>query len=174
MLLLYLSIFSFLRSVCFAWGTLLALVLPCVVISMQHCKRKLETLDWRMDSTSREASYREEEELAAIEAVGAQLDDTPTPGNHHPFDGDDSFPVPAKSRSRSNEAAIAQGRVIGTAAVFLGESEEDVCGVCLENFGAGKMVSLWCCKNVLCIQDAQRIGACPFCRGEPLMWNLRV
>lgn len=53
----------------------------------------------------------------------------------------------------------------------LGE-EEEVCGVCLERPAPGCFVELWCCGNVLCVDDAQQLGKCPFCRQEPLPWNI--
>lgn len=53
-----------------------------------------------------------------------------------------------------------------------GAYEEEVCGVCLEVPEAGCFVELWCCGNVLCVGDAQQIGRCPFCREEPLLWDI--
>lgn len=53
-----------------------------------------------------------------------------------------------------------------------GGEEEEVCGVCLEVPLHGCFVELWCCGNVLCVADAQQIGKCPFCREEPLVWNI--
>lgn len=53
-----------------------------------------------------------------------------------------------------------------------GGEEEEVCGVCLELPEPGCFVELWCCGNVLCVNDAQQIGKCPFCREEPLVWNI--
>jgi hypothetical protein len=60
------------------------------------------------------------------------------------------------------------------AAPYGGEDEELVCGVCLDAPGAGQLATLWCCKNILCLKDAQMIGACPFCRQEPLVWELAL
>jgi len=52
------------------------------------------------------------------------------------------------------------------------EEEEEVCGVCLERPAEGCFVDLWCCGNVLCVDDAEQLGKCPFCRREPLAWNI--
>lgn len=51
--------------------------------------------------------------------------------------------------------------------------DEESCGICLENPGKGRMVILCCCKNVVCMKDAQLVGACPFCREEPLVWDIK-
>ncbi|ESL07961.1 hypothetical protein TRSC58_04344 [Trypanosoma rangeli SC58] len=50
--------------------------------------------------------------------------------------------------------------------------DENVCGVCLEEPAEGCFVELWCCGNILCVTDAQLLGTCPFCRNEPLVWNI--
>ncbi|KPI84561.1 hypothetical protein ABL78_6377 [Leptomonas seymouri] len=50
--------------------------------------------------------------------------------------------------------------------------DEEVCGVCLEPPPPGSFVELWCCGNILCVADAQQLGKCPFCREEPLVWNI--
>lgn len=50
--------------------------------------------------------------------------------------------------------------------------DEEVCGVCLEKPPDGCYVELWCCGNVLCVADSQQLGRCPFCRMEPLVWNI--
>jgi len=55
-----------------------------------------------------------------------------------------------------------------------GDVVEDCCGVCLEDPGEGGLVVLWCCRNVLCVKDAQRVGCCPFCREEPVFYNIRT
>jgi hypothetical protein len=71
---------------------------------------------------------------------------------------------------QSNES-VDEGRVV---LVHQGvEWEEDTCGVCLENPGEDRLVVLWCCRNTLCLKDAQLIGACPFCREEPLVWSFK-
>lgn len=54
----------------------------------------------------------------------------------------------------------------------MGGDEEEVCGVCLEPPAPGCFVELWCCGNILCVADAQQLGKCPFCREEPLVWNI--
>lgn len=54
----------------------------------------------------------------------------------------------------------------------MGADDEEVCGVCLEAPSAGCFVELWCCGNILCVADAQQLGKCPFCREEPLVWNI--
>ncbi|KAG5511464.1 hypothetical protein JKF63_07427 [Porcisia hertigi] len=56
--------------------------------------------------------------------------------------------------------------------VDMGADEEEVCGVCLDPPAAGCFVELWCCGNILCVVDAQQLGKCPFCRDEPLVWNI--
>ncbi|CAD2222408.1 hypothetical protein ADEAN_000995200 [Angomonas deanei] len=53
-----------------------------------------------------------------------------------------------------------------------GEDEEQLCGVCLELPGAGNFVQTLCCGNVLCVNDAQSLGKCPFCRQQPLVWDI--
>lgn len=65
-----------------------------------------------------------------------------------------------------------EGRVI-VPNPYGNNDDEELCGVCLENPGPGKLASLWCCRNLLCLNDAQMIGVCPFCRNEPLIWCLR-
>jgi hypothetical protein len=51
-----------------------------------------------------------------------------------------------------------------------GSNATTSCAICLEEFAVEKMVTLLCCKQKLCIVDAQRVGVCCFCRSEPLMW----
>jgi hypothetical protein len=130
-----------------------------------------------MDAPLEENSpTQEEQELRAIE--GVQDDDENAivdvdQDTHEPLGGEASTEgVGRRSRSRSQE--LARGRVVAAAAANPYGDTEDVCGVCLENHGDDAMVALWCCKNILCIYDARKIGACPFCREEPLIWNLRV
>lgn len=60
----------------------------------------------------------------------------------------------------------------GEGAAAGGDDEEEVCGVCLEKPPEEGFVKLWCCNNVLCVRDAQHIGRCPFCRTEPLVWEI--
>lgn len=110
-----------------------------------------------------------DEEEDDINQIGIAIDDT-----HEPLGGDDEAEAAARRSSRARSEEVARGRVVAaTAANPYGEME-DVCGVCLENHGDDNMVSLWCCKNILCIFDARKLGACPFCREEPVVWNLRV
>lgn len=52
------------------------------------------------------------------------------------------------------------------------DGEEELCGICLEKPPLEGFVRLWCCNNVLCVKDAQHIGRCPFCRTEPLVWDI--
>ena len=52
------------------------------------------------------------------------------------------------------------------------DAEEQVCGVCFEVPPKGQLAKLLCCRNLLCMKDAQRIGTCPFCREEPLCFAL--
>lgn len=52
------------------------------------------------------------------------------------------------------------------------EEEEEICGICLEKPPEEGFVRLWCCNNILCVKDAQHIGRCPFCRTEPLIWDI--
>jgi hypothetical protein len=108
------------------------------------------------------------EEEDVINQIGITVDDT-----HEPLGGDDDAEAATRRSSRARSEEVARGRVVAVAANPYGELE-DVCGVCLENPGADAMVSLWCCKNILCIFDARKLGACPFCREEPVVWNLRV
>ncbi|KAG5486365.1 hypothetical protein CUR178_07677 [Leishmania enriettii] len=80
----------------------------------------------------------------------------------------------------SNPTANAEGEQEndGTCHILIppnanvGTDEEEVCGVCLEPPPAGCFVELWCCGNILCVADAQQLGKCPFCREEPLVWNI--
>jgi hypothetical protein len=46
------------------------------------------------------------------------------------------------------------------------------CGVCFTEPEPGQVAKLLCCRNFLCLYDAQRVGACPFCRKEPLSFGL--
>lgn len=52
------------------------------------------------------------------------------------------------------------------------DDEEELCGVCFEKPAPDCLVKLWCCHNTLCVADAQHIGKCPFCRTEPLVWDI--
>ena len=113
---------------------------------------------------------RDDAELRAIEAPD---DDTATvlepvfrrstsghgrPSSHEPT-----------SQPRSD------GQVLSVVAANpYGSDEDECCGVCLENPGPGGLISLWCCRNVLCVKDVQLVGACPFCREEPVMWDIKV
>lgn len=121
-----------------------------------------------------ETPGQEERELRAIEAT----DDSEIQVSvdaHEPLGDVVDIPAAAgarRSRSRSEEAG--RGRVVAAGAGNPFGDVDDVCGVCLENPGDDSMVSLWCCKNILCIFDARKIGSCPFCREEPLVWNLRI
>lgn len=54
------------------------------------------------------------------------------------------------------------------------DEEEEPCGICLEYRGKGRMVELCCCRNTMCAKDAQLVGACPFCREEPLIWDFKT
>ena len=57
----------------------------------------------------------------------------------------------------------------------VGIDDDDVsreCGVCLSEPEPGQVAKLLCCRNFLCLFDAQRVGACPFCRKEPLSFGL--
>ncbi len=76
-----------------------------------------------------------------------------------------------------SQGRAGDGQVLATSAVIVGNpygSEEDeCCGVCLEGPAAGQLIVLWCCRNVLCVKDAQLVGACPFCREEPVMWDVK-
>ncbi|CCW69116.1 unnamed protein product [Phytomonas sp. Hart1] len=50
--------------------------------------------------------------------------------------------------------------------------DEDVCAVCLEKPAEGCCIRLWCCSNVLCVNDAQQVSRCPLCRMVPLVWDI--
>jgi hypothetical protein len=118
----------------------------------------------------------EDAELRAVEAA----DDDPeldlpfdrrssagrASSTHEPAAGHDDSP----RRSYGSE-----GQVIATAAIAASNpyGDEECCGVCLENPGPESLVFLWCCRNVLCVRDAQLVGTCPFCREEPVMWDLK-
>lgn len=60
----------------------------------------------------------------------------------------------------------------GTTNELVSDGEEELCGICLEKPPLEGFVRLWCCNNVLCVKDAQHIGRCPFCRTEPLVWDI--
>jgi hypothetical protein len=64
-------------------------------------------------------------------------------------------------------------RVVIPSAHVDADEDENCCGVCLDEPEEGSRAKLLCCRNKLCLGCAQRIGACPFCRAEPLMWGLR-
>ncbi|KAG8344315.1 hypothetical protein TRVL_04861 [Trypanosoma vivax] len=49
---------------------------------------------------------------------------------------------------------------------------EEACGVCFERPGDCCFVELWCCGNILCVDDAYHLARCPFCRSEPLVWEI--
>jgi hypothetical protein len=63
-------------------------------------------------------------------------------------------------------------RVVIPAANLSMEDDDNSCGVCMDEPMEGSRARLLCCRNRLCLNCAQRIGACPFCRVEPLMWGL--
>ena len=82
--------------------------------------------------------------------------------------------APVSMEDRMQAALRRQGVVVAPAATApYGDDDEEVtCGVCLDAPPPGQLATLWCCKNVLCLKDAQLIGACPFCREDPLVWEL--
>jgi hypothetical protein len=63
-------------------------------------------------------------------------------------------------------------RIVAPTAYVPNDDEEDVCGVCFDPLVAGTTAKLLCCRNKLCLTHAQRVGQCPYCREEPLMWGL--
>ena len=79
---------------------------------------------------------------------------------------------PFTPSSPDGAVAIADAaRVVVPAAH--GEDDEEVCGVCFEAPPPGQLAKLLCCRNMLCLKDAQRVGTCPFCREEPMAWGLQ-
>lgn len=116
-------------------------------------------------------------ELAAISMVDE--DDGTTEqevGSNQQQNSSENEPTMQSQEDRLRAAlAKQQGLVVAPqaqAAPFGVDEEELCCGVCLDTPAPGQLATLWCCKNVLCIKDAQQIGACPFCREEPLVWEL--
>lgn len=130
-----------------------------------------------MDANLPTPASEAEQELRAIaiDIEGVTIDDV----QHDEYNHDPTAVFDhRRSRSRSADAPREtndQGRVLTANQIGnpYGAEEDEVCGVCLENPGVGHMVALWCCRNVLCLSDAQKIGSCPFCREEPLMWNIK-
>lgn len=107
--------------------------------------------------------------LSSMDATGAEEGVTPTEDNNNSSATADAN---APFGGSSNPFGQQQGAVVAVRHDPVGDDDEEVCGICLEAPGPGKLATLWCCRNVLCITDAQMVGACPFCREEPLVWQL--
>ena len=103
-----------------------------------------------------------------------------------PFDNEDDEGDEAAEAAAARERAthlvndpfeqlhrgLDQPRVIAPTAADDDEAD-DSCGVCMDDPPAGERAQLLCCRHKLCLGCAQRIGACPFCRSEPLIWGLQ-
>ena len=116
---------------------------------------------------------------AELRAIEAPDDETDTSATIDPVFIRRS--LSSHGRPSSHEPASqprSDGQVLSASAVVAsnpyGSEEDECCGVCLENPGPGGLISLWCCRNVLCVKDVQLVGACPFCREEPVMWDIKL
>ncbi len=123
------------------------------------------------------ANASDDDELRAMEAPddddGSAVSDAPV------FAGDGGRSASRSSGGRPSGAHEPDaGQVVSTAAVVrvnpYGGEDDECCGVCLENPGPGGLISLFCCRNVLCVKDVQLVGVCPFCREEPVMWDIKT
>ena len=115
--------------------------------------------------------------LAAVSMEEDEDDEEPRVAVRTSTSGNHNDPTSDQSQQDRLRAALARQKGIveaptATVAPYGGDDEELCCGVCLDTPGPGQLATLWCCKQVLCIKDAQHIGACPFCREEPLVWEL--
>mgnify|MGYP001582516080 FL=1 len=110
------------------------------------------------------------EEGAAFAAFASDAaDEGPAGGAPVSGDGPGASNEPTAVGSSTAPDAATAVLVIPTAP---GDDDEKLCGVCFEPPEAGKLVTLMCCRNILCLDHAQVIGVCPYCRAEPLVWNV--
>ena len=137
--------------------------------NQMHYERMFDTISTKRNDRKRNKKHT----VTSVSNSGIMQGDEEGPGletvelepvfvveHHEPLDAPAAAPT------------FQEGRVI-VPNPYGGADDEEVCGVCLENPGPGKLASLWCCRNVLCLNDAQMIGVCPFCRNEPLIWCLK-
>lgn len=92
-----------------------------------------------------------------------------------PYDADEREMETRPTATGSSEPFAqdpSAARVIVPSAAVHDEDTEEVCGVCFEPLEAGKTAKMLCCRNKLCLNHAQRVGQCPYCREEPLIWGL--
>ena len=114
----------------------------------------------------------DDEDVVEMQVVGDDDGGNMLQSANDPFGDDDEAPAGAAVNDPFANDRGGGARVVApTAAV--GDEDDDSCGVCFDEPGEGERVSLLCCRNKLCLTCSQRIGACPFCRSEPLMWGLR-
>ena len=107
------------------------------------------------------------DEAEMMTSVNLRNADAQEPAND-PFATPDAATAPGDAPSPN-----AGGHAHIVVPVAHGDDDEEVCGVCFETPPPGQLAKLLCCRNMLCLKDAQRVGTCPFCREEPMAWGLQ-
>ncbi len=88
---------------------------------------------------------------------------------------DSNNPVQENIKEGKNESEVVEKSneniiVATTTSTSAAAIPKITCAICLEEFGSSEMVTLVCCNQQLCLEDAKKVGICPLCRQEPAVW----